>query len=89
MLSHFKSCEESLNVLLVRLLSSCKAGFVHAVIDIIVCPLVVLVNLLLEIFWVKVDLGILLRKEVVELRRSQDNSNDLKLINIPQCSSYG
>lgn len=63
-----KQCHD---VALVGLLSRGEAGFVHAVVDLVVLPLVGLVDLLAQILGVELNAAVLFVDEVVELHSRQ------------------
>lgn len=59
--------EQGNYVALVRLLGGGEARLVHAVVDLVVLPLVGLVDLRAESLWVELDLAVLFVDEAVEL----------------------
>jgi len=60
--------EQRVHVLLVRFLRRGEAGLVHAVVDVVVGPVVGGVDFLLEILGQQVDVAVLRGQQVVELR---------------------
>ena len=65
--------EERDDVALVRLLGGGEAGLVHAVVDLVVLPLVGLVDLLAKSLGVELNAAVLFVDDVVELARPSVN----------------
>ena len=66
-----KGFEELNHGFLVRFLCRCEAGTVDAVVDIVVCPLVRLLDLLPQSFREEVHALVLLREEIIKLEYDQ------------------